>query len=103
MVAHDGEGVAAFDHGADEVEDLSDLGAAVDVVAKEDDFSAVRMAETVAVPLIAEVLEEGEKLVVLAVDVADEVERGDVKGFHDASPSVSESTLLVLEMQDTQL
>ncbi len=33
VIAHDGEGVAAFDHGAHKVEDLADGGTAVNVVA----------------------------------------------------------------------
>ena len=76
MVAHDGVGVAAFDHGAHEVEDFADLGAAVDVVAQEDDFPAVRMTKAAAVGLVAEMVEEGEKLGVLAVDIANEIKAG---------------------------
>ena len=76
VIAHDGVGVAAFDHGAHEVEDFTDLGAAVDVVAQEDDFPAVRMAKAAAVGLVAEMVEEGEKLGVLAVDIANEIKAG---------------------------
>ena len=99
MVAHDGEGVAAFDHGADEVEDLPDFGAAVDVVAKENDATAFGVIETQPVRVVTEVEKQVDEFVVVAVDVADEVKRDGMSRFHDDSLSLAEPSLLVLEMQ----
>ncbi len=76
VVAHDGVGVTAFDHGAHEEEDLADGRASVDVVAKEDDLAAFGVAKVATVGLVAEMVEEGEKLGVLAVDIADEIKAG---------------------------
>jgi hypothetical protein len=45
VVAGDAQGGAAGDHVHDEVEDLGDLGAAVDEVAEEDDAAVVRVGD----------------------------------------------------------
>lgn len=99
MVAHDGEGVAAFDHGADEVEDLPDLGAAVDVVAKENDAATLGVMKTQPVRVVTEVEKQVEEFIVVAVDIADKVKRDGMNRFHDDSLSLTEPSLLVFEMQ----
>ncbi len=103
VVAHNGEGIAAFDHGAHKVEDFPYLGATVDVVAQEEDFAALWVSETVALGLVAEMVEEGEKLGVLTVNVADQVVRLVFDGIHDVPRSLFEMSLPHWKMQYIQL
>jgi hypothetical protein len=79
VVAGDAEGEAAGDHVHDEVQDLGDLGAAVDEVAEEDDAAAGGVGDgkvtvVVASDEVAELAEQVDELVEAAVDVADDVE-----------------------------
>ena len=73
MIAENGVGVAAFHHVADGVQNLANVGAAIDVVTEEHSLPPLGVGVAAGSQLVAELVEESPEIQGTAVDVSDDV------------------------------